>query len=195
MCRQSVLCWGLTCVLSVSGFAGITQDQGFGIGGETIAQMLDGIGSAEEGSVVKVSIGQASLPACGLWAMQDDKVVFSQKGLAAGVCGGLGVLQNGIATGAQSQQVDGCLGPVLQGQGLDLTLAQKLGESCGLGVASGTQNLLADRTQASGNVLGLLTSNQFVKACQDASVDGGPGSGGVIMAGLSCTVTQGQSID
>jgi hypothetical protein len=195
MYRQSVLCWGLTCVLSVSGFAGITQDQGFEVGGETLAILTEGIGTAGDGSHAVISLGQTAIPACGLFAMQNDSVVFSQKGSVAGVCGGLGVLQNGGAVGGQSQKLDSCYGPGVQGQGIDLGLTQAVTDLYGGGTALASQRVVADRVQVAGAVCGLMTTDQLVKASQDASVHGIPGSSGGIVANIVCTATQGQSID
>lgn len=195
MFRHSVLFCGLTLVLSIPCFAGITQSQGFVLGGETLAELTQGIGTAGDTSLAAVSLGQTALPACGLWAMQNDSVVFSQEGSVAGLCGGLGVTQNGGAVGAQAQKLDSCLGPGVQGQGIELGLGQQLTDALGGGTALATQGVAAHRLQVAGSICGVMTTGQSVSASQDASVQGAPGSSGGVTASIGCTTIQGQSID
>ena len=187
----------LTTVLFISAgvLADITQDQGFAIGADNLITLLHNKNIADNINLGTVTNDQTAINHCGLWAIQNDNAIFTQKGYAIGTCSQIGVLQSGTATGEQLQLLVGCCGQKAQGQNLEVNLGQEVSKSNGEGTATATHEFFGDRLQALGSVGGSLNGDQFVSITQNSNIQGEPCADGQVDSIAYISTTQAQAIN
>jgi len=192
MFKGFVFSLAVVLLVSSQGFAGISQDQGFGIESTTLATLFEGAGSVGDGKIAVVSLGQTTIPHCGLWAIQDDNAIFTQRASAVGQCALLSVLQNGSAIGSQFQSLAGYSGPKAQRQELEVGLAQEVTKSNGAGTATASHEFIADRLQTLGSASGSMSADQFTNVAQDAGIRSAPCTDVMVASGMYLSATQTQ---
>ena len=176
-------------LMSSGAFAAIGQTEGFGVGASNLVLLLGGPGAAYGGNVGMVGHGQqATDGGWGTIAMQNEAGILNQGASAVGTSGLLGIAQGAGVAGQQWQLADGGLG--LQGQDIDLNLAQELLKLDGVGGVLGAQGAVVGQVQIIVGPYGVSGDAQFVGAAQFGAVGGGPGATNTITGGLSIGADQ-----
>ncbi|OHB54694.1 MAG: hypothetical protein A2173_07875 [Planctomycetes bacterium RBG_13_44_8b] len=175
--------------------AGIAQEQNYAIGADNLIALVQGKNIASNINLGIVTNDQTAINSCGLWAIQDDNAIFTQKGYAIGACSQIGVLQSGTAIGEQCQMLVGCFGPKAQGQELELGLAQQVNKSNGEGTATAEHEFFADRLQALGSISGSMNADQFISVTQDSNINGDDYADGKVTNSACINSSQVQAIN
>jgi hypothetical protein len=170
-------------VVVSTAWADLEQTQSYGVGMANLAVVFGSMGAAGQ-TQGAFAANQQAVGAAG----QTQIGIFGQTGAAWG-CHSLSGSVQGVLAGAGQQQTAGQNG-MTQSQSQGLLIGQVVGKAGGPGGATGAdlacmfqgQNVGASAQQGSG-----------ITAKQDGTVEGGPGSigvvGGVIIAGTSQTQT------
>lgn len=175
-------------LMSSGAFAAIGQAEGFGVGASNLVLLLGGPGAVYGGNVGMVGHGQQATDGWGTIAMQNEAGILNQGASAVSTFGPLGVAQDAGAAGQQWQLAAGGLG--LQGQDIDLYLAQELFKLDGVGGVLGAQGAVVGQVQIIVGPYGVSGDAQFVGAAQFGAVGGGPGATSTITEGLSIGADQ-----
>jgi len=94
----------LILMLASVSFADIQQIQGFGVGGQNSALLLDGPGVADSINLTTVSQGQGASTMGGLAMAESFQIgTLGQVAAVGGTVGGIGIDQNGSALLTQGQ--------------------------------------------------------------------------------------------
>jgi hypothetical protein len=180
-------------VVSVEGFGSIAENQGFGIGVSTLGTVFGGAGSLDDAKTTMVNLGQTITPTQCQWALEDDNIVLSQKAKGVGLCGVLGVQQDGTALGEQHQSVQpDWNGLSAQGQGLDVNVGETASHSDAAGVVSASSTFLADRLQALSSPATSMNAGQFINLSQQGCLAGGIALNGGFDHSAQVVTTQSQ---
>lgn len=171
-------------LMSSGAFADIGQAEGFGVGASNLVMLLGGPGAVYGGNVGMVGHGQqAADGSLGTIAMQNEAGILNQGASAVSTFGLLGIIQDAGAVGQQWQLAAGGLG--LQGQILDLYLAQELLKLDSVGGVLGAQGAVVGQVQIIVSPYGVSGDAQFVGVAQFGAVGGGPGATSTLTEGLS----------
>ena len=140
--------------------------------------------------IAAVSLDQASIKPGGLWAIQSDDAIFTQRAGAVGLGSTLGVWQIGSASGGQFQFVAGWAGTKIEGQRLNVDLSQGLAQSGGMGAAAASQQFIGGSLQMAGSPTGSMSESRLINVGQDAALLGVSISGVVVAGGISVETRQ-----
>jgi hypothetical protein len=161
-------------VVSVGAVANLTENQGFGIDASTLGTVFGGAGSLNDNKTTMVCLGQTITLTLCHWALEDDNIVLSQTSNGIGLCGVLGVQQNGAALGEQHQSVTpDWNGLSSQGQGIQVDVSESASRSDAAGAVSASNTFLADRLQALNSGGTSMNAGQCVNLSQGGGLGGG----------------------
>ena len=181
-----VVCIVFVFLMSSGAFAAIGQAEGFGVDASNLILLLGGSGAVYGGNIGMVGHGQQATDGVSATiAMQNEAGILNQGATAVSTFGLLGIAQDAGAVGQQWQLAAGGLG--LQGQVLDLYLAQELLKLDGVGGILGAQGAVVGQVQIIVSPYGVSGDAQFVGAAQFGGIGGGPGA-------ATSTITEGLSI-
>jgi hypothetical protein len=137
----------LILMLASVSLADIQQVQGFGIGGQNSAVLLDGPGVADSLNLTTVSQGQGASSMGGLAMAEEFQIgTLGQVAAVGGVGGGIGISQNGSALLTQGQVFNGgTLG--VQNQAAGIVLDEAMMKLGGNGVGIGLQAFVGAQYQ------------------------------------------------
>jgi hypothetical protein len=192
MSRGLVLCTAALAFLSVGTCLaqGFVQPEGYTIAADTLLALNGGIGVVGGAKIAVINLDQATFKPGGLWAIQSDDAIFTQKAGAVGIGSVLGVGQTGSVSGGQFQFVAGWSGTKIEGQGLDVDLSQGIAESGGVGTATASQQFIGGSLQMAGSPSGLMSEGRLINVAQDAALLGVSSSGAVVAGDISVAARQ-----
>jgi hypothetical protein len=191
MSRGIVLCIAALAFLSVGArpAEGFVQGEHFTIDADTLLAINGGFGIVGEAKIAVVGLDQATIKPGGLWAIEGDRAIFTQRAGAIGLGSIMGVSQTGDVAGRQFQFVAGWSGSKIEGQKLNVGLSQGIAQSGGVGAAGASQQLTDGALQAAGSPIGAMSESRLVTVGQDAALLG-VSSSGVVVAGISVETRQ-----
>jgi len=192
MSRGLVLCTAALAFLSVGTFPaqGFVQGEHYTIGADTLLALQGGLGVVGEAKTAVVGLDQATIKPGGLWAIQSDGALFTQKAGAIGLGSVLGVWQTGSVSGGQFQFVAGWSGTKIEGQRLNVDLSQGIAQSGGVGGAAASQQFVEGSLQAAGSPVGSMSESRLIDVGQDAALLGVSSTGVVVAGGISVETRQ-----
>jgi hypothetical protein len=194
MSRRLVFCLAALALLSSYAHPinaqGIFQHEDYGIGAGNLLTLSGGFGMVGDTKIAAVSLDQASIKPGGLWAIQSDDAIFTQRAGAVGLGSTLGVWQIGSASGGQFQFVAGWAGTKIEGQRLNVDLSQGLAQSGGMGAAAASQQFIGGSLQMAGSPTGSMSESRLINVGQDAALLGVSISGVVVAGGISVETRQ-----
>jgi len=191
MIKGCVLSIVVIMLLAPVAFAGILQEQGFGLVAPNFVFRSGPQGTATGGNTATVGNTQTATDALGTLANQQETGILTQSAATAGVGGWSDVTQAALAEGAQ---VQGSASPHTQLQEMSTTLAQDARKDHGAGTATGGQGFVGEQEQTIAQGAALTTETQIIGAAQHGTVAGSECSiGKSEQNGLTVVAVQGQT--